>query len=96
MSTIVWDPNSETDFRNFDTAIHAADEQIRLAKTAIENLYNLNKGLTITALYESFESELFPQWQAHFANLEIFLKQAEASYQAAMAQDSENAGKVSH
>jgi hypothetical protein len=95
MSTILWNPESESDFKNFETAIQAADEHIRMAKAAIESLYSINKGLTITALYDSFNGELFPQWQANYSNLEGFLAQLENSYQAAMQQDAENAGRVS-
>ncbi len=95
MSTILWNPESEADFTRFDTAIHAADEHIRAAKPAIENLYNINKGLTITALYNAFNGEVFPQWQANFSSLAVFLNQLQTSYQAAMQQDAENAGRIS-
>lgn len=94
MSTILWDPNSELDFRNFNTAIQTADEQIRTAKSAIESLYSINKGLTIQALHDAFDSELFPQWVTHFNNLQAFLSDAQKSYQLAMDQDANNAGRV--
>ena len=93
-SPISWHPDSETHFQQFEAAIQAADEQLRQARAAVANLSDLNQGLTITALHENFEGELFPQWQAHLSNLMGFHQQAKASYQAAMDQDTQNASRI--